>query len=220
MSDATLTVFAGPSAYGLPGELRLPQVRWLPPAARGDVDKLVDRVQGGVLILCDGVFDVAAAVSHSELCHALDRGWEVWGVSSLGAIRAWEMRGEGMHGFGQVYEMFGQTSDFTDDEMGLLHFPEEPFFPVTEALVNVRVALREHGPCCGIDASVGTRLVDHLRSMWFGERSEEVIHRFLVVEEGLPAESVGKWLALMRATRVKHRDLAGLLAMRPWEPRA
>jgi hypothetical protein len=35
-------------------------------------------------------------------------------VSSLSAIRAFELRDEVMHGFG----------NFTDDEMCLLHFPE------------------------------------------------------------------------------------------------
>jgi hypothetical protein len=189
---------------------------WLPPAKRGSVERLVNGAEPGVLVLCDGLFDAVPAVSHAELCHALDSGWQVWGVASLGAIRAWELRGEGMRGFGDVYAMFERMPDLTDDEMCLVHCPEEPYFPVTEALINVRVALEEHGPACGIDAHAGARLVERLSALWFGDRGEALIQRVLVEDLGIASADCIRWLSWLRNNRVKNRDLARLLRQRPW----
>lgn len=216
MSGEQVTLLAGPSTHGLPDELRRAGMRWLPPARRGDIERIVAVDRPGVLVLCDGVFDAVPAVSHAELCLALDSGWQVWGVSSLGAIRAWELRGEGMRGFGRVYSMFEQLPEFSDDEMCLLHCPEEPFFPVTEALVNVRVALLEHGPACGIDAGVAAHLVGRLAALWFGERSEALIRHILVEEAGIARGDAECWLQRLRGSRIKNRDLAELLRARPW----
>jgi hypothetical protein len=121
-----------------------------------------------------------------------------------------------MKGYGRVYSMFARLPDFTDDEMCLLHFPEEPYFPVTEALVNVRVALEEHGAVCGIGPDTGLRLVDRLGGLWFGDRSESLIRCILVDEEGVAANAVEAWLRLLRCSRVKNRDLSGLLRASPW----
>jgi len=216
MSGPQVTLMAGPSAHGLDAPLR-GGLRWLPPARRGDVQRLVAGGPPGVLVLCDGVFDAVPAVSHAELCAALDAGWQVWGVSSLGAIRAWELRGEGMRGFGQVYAMFERLPDFRDDEMCLLHCPEEPFFPVTEALVNVRVALQEHGAACGIAPAAAAHLVQRLAGLWFGERSEELIRHILVDEAGVAGGDAERWLARLAGSRIKNRDLAALLRERPWQ---
>ena len=210
-------LFAGPSTHGLPAALLPPANDWLPPARRGDMDRLVDRHAPGVVVLCDGVFDAVPAVSHAELCRALDEGWQVWGVASLGAIRAWELRGEGMRGHGRVYSMFERDPDFRDDEMCLLHCPEAPYFPVTEALVNVRVALQEHGAACGISDDAAARLVDRLGALWFGDRSEALMREILVGEAGIAPAQVERWLQRLQGSRVKNRDLADLLRERPWE---
>jgi len=216
MSCTPVTLFGGPSTHGLPIELRAAVDHWLPPARRGDVQRLVDGQQPAVIVLCDGLFDAVPAVSHAELCEALDAGWQVWGVSSLGAIRAWELRGEGMRGYGDVYAMFGRLPDLTDDEMCLLHCPEEPYFPVTEALINVRFALEEQGAACGIDERTGDRLIARMSMLWFGERSTALIRSTLVDEFGVAGADCDRWLAWLSEHRVKNRDLANMLRERPW----
>ncbi len=216
MPEALL--FAGPSACGVdPALFAAAGVRLLPPVRRGDVDRIV-RCQGepGVLVVCDGVFQVAPAVSHAELCAALDAGWQVWGVSSLGAIRAHELRAEGMRGFGHVYEQFARFDDFTDDEMCLIHVPDPPYFPVTEALVNVRHALAQRGREDGIDAAAAQALVDGLRALWFGDRTPARIRELLVAAIGVAPARADRFLAWLRQNRVKTLDLERLLARRPW----
>ena len=211
-------VFAGPSTCGMAASLREdPTLDWRPPARRGDVQALLAQsAPPGVVVVCDGVFQVAPAVSHAELCAALDAGWQVWGVSSLGAIRAHELRAEGMRGFGHVYEQFARFDDFTDDEMCLIHVPDPPYFPVTEALVNVRHALAQRGREDGIDAAAAQALVDGLRALWFGDRTPARIRELLVAAIGVAPARADRFLAWLRQNRVKTQDLERLLARRPW----
>ena len=219
MPEAVL--FAGPSAWGLPPACRQDEaIAWRPPVRRGDIDRLLaESAEPGVIIVCDGVFKVAAAVSHQELCRALDAGRQVWGVSSLGAIRAYELRHEGMLGFGAVHAMFDRFEDFTDDEMCLLHFPEPPYFPVSEALVNLRHALEQRATVLGISRAGAEETLARLRALWFGDRTEERIRSVMVGAVGIDERSVTALLDWLKQHRVKTTDLERLLATRPWRGR-
>jgi len=211
------TLFAGPSTHGLDRAVLLRDgVRLCPPARRGDVDRLVGAASTpGVLVICDGVFQSVPAVSHAELCAAIDAGWQVWGVSSVGAIRAFELRDEGMRGFGYVYEQLARQEDFTDDEMCLLHFPEDPWFPLTEALVNLRHALEVRGAALGICLDAGACALATLSRAWFGDRTPEFMQAALV-DAGVPAPDAQALLAWTAANRVKSLDLQRLMRARPW----
>jgi hypothetical protein len=214
---AEVTLFAGPSTYGLERAALLQDgVQLRPPVRRGDVDRLVEaEATPGVLVICDGVFQSVPAVSHAELCAAIDAGWQVWGVSSIGAIRAFELRDEGMRGFGYVYEQLSRHADFTDDEMCLLHFPEDPWFPLTEALVNLRHALDVRGAALGISVDAAARALAPLSRAWFGDRTPEFMHAALV-DAGVPAPDAQALLAWTAANRVKSLDLRRLMQVRPW----
>ena len=114
------------------------QVR--PPAKRGDVAAVTRTRRPGVLVLVDGVFQNALSVGHAELREALNLGWEVWGLSSMGAIRAREMHVLGMRGWGRVFETFMAPGDFQDDEVALLHGAEKPYVALSEPLIHLRAA--------------------------------------------------------------------------------
>jgi hypothetical protein len=214
---AEVTLFAGPSTHGLDRAALLQGgVRLRPPVRRGDVEALVAAAPApGVVVICDGVFQSVPAVSHAELCRAIDAGWQVWGVSSIGAIRAFELRGEGMHGFGHVYERLSRHEDFTDDEMCLLHFPEDPWFPLTEALVNLRYAVDVRGDALGLAPDATARALAALSRAWFGDRTPEFM-RAALVEAGVPARDADTLLAWTAANRVKSLDLWQLMQARPW----
>ena len=218
MTEAVL--FAGPSAYGIAQEhIAAAGVQVRPPVRRDDVRRLIDDVdEPGVIIVCDGVFQVAAAVSHAELCEAVDTGWQVWGVSSIGAIRAHELRRDGMRGFGRVHAMFSEFSDFADDEMCLLHVPEPPWFPVTEALVNVRHALDCCGPELGIRESSAQALLEALRALWFGDRTRQRIRGLMIGEASCDERQADALLNWLSTHRLKTMDLERMLSERPWLP--
>ncbi len=214
-----MVLFVGPSAHGLaPGLLAGAGVQVRPPAGRGDILQLLEQAPApGVLVLCDGVFQSQPAVAHAELCAALDAGWMVWGVSSLGAIRAHELRHEGMRGSGWVYQQFERHADFRDDEMCLLHFPEPPWFPVSEALVNVRYALQRRGPALGISELSAARLLAALGGLWFGDRTLARLRELMAADRAIPAGSAERLCAWLEPHRIKTLDLARLLARRPWQ---
>lgn len=215
---ALVNLFVGPTSYGLPAQCLVDQgLRVLPPVQRGDIETLVHQTTGrGVIVVCDGVFQSAPAVSHAELCLALDARWDVWGVASIGAIRAVEMRAEGMRGFGQVHAMLRRDADFADDEMCHLHFPEAPYFPVSEPLVNLRYALARQAPRLGISEKAVERTVAGLRAFWFGDRTLEQMRATMVGPARVApskADAVLEWLV---QHRVKTMDLRRLLMRRPW----
>ena len=211
-------LFAGPSTYGLTAAaLGAPQVQWLPPVRRGDIDRLREREAApGVMVIADGVFQCEPAVSHAEIVRALDAGWQVWGVASLGAIRAHEVRDHGMRGFGWVHALFQRCPDLADDELCLLHAPQEPWFPLTEPLVNLRYALEMQGEALGIDSAAAARLLAGARELWFGDRDRAALRRLMHEAAGLDetrSAALWQWLT---THRVKTLDLAALMSRRPW----
>jgi len=213
-----VTLYAGPSSYGLDAAaLGAPPVEWLPPVRRGDIDRLRERrTEPGVIVIADGVFQCAPAVSHAEIVRALHAGWLVWGVASLGAIRAYELREQGMRGFGWVHALFERVPDLADDELCLLHAPQEPWFPLSEPLVNLRYALEMQGAALGITPAASARLLAAARERWFGERDENTLRGLMRSAAGLDeARSAALWRWLV-AHRVKTLDLAALMSRRPW----
>jgi hypothetical protein len=147
---ARTAVFVGPT---LPAERvakLVPGALVLPPAAKGDVLRLLARTQGLVAIgLIDGYFETVPAVQHKEILLALESGVHVFGGASLGALRAAELEPFGMRGVGRVFEWF-QTGELTDDdEVAVSHAPVEMGFrELSEAMVSVRdrvLRAREEG---------------------------------------------------------------------------
>ena len=169
------------------------------------------------VVICDGVFQTEPAVSHREICDALDAGWQIWGVSSLGAIRAAEMAHLGMHGFGYVYDKFAGDPDFCDDEACLLYFPESPYFPVSEPLVNLRFAFESFGGEFGISADQAASIISYLRTLWFGDRTRELMTS-LLRESGSTDSCVSAFMSKLKKRPRKQQDLAELLSARPWLP--
>jgi hypothetical protein len=216
MRDVTL--FVGPTAPASPGRSLMRRgVRLQPPARRGDIERLVASSEPAVVVICDGVFESEPAVSHAEICAALDAGWLVWGVSSIGAIRAFELRHEGMQGFGYVHAQFDRFVDFTDDEMCLLHVPGPPYLALSEPLVNLRFALERKKAAFEISDESERCLLSALRELWFGERTEERIRQLMLETAGFERRCASRLLAWLRLHRVKTLDLLELMARRPWD---
>lgn len=227
MSETARAVcFAGPSARGIdPAHFEAAGLERLPPVRRGDVARLVQQAQAsgsppGVIVVADGVFHAEPAVSHAELCEAIDAGWRVWGVSSLGAIRAFELRDAGMQGFGEVHARFvrahARGEDYPDDELCLMHLPAPGYEPLSEALVNVRDALERHAEAWGLSPSTTGALLSDLAGRWYGDRTPALLEAWLVAHAGHAPAASAALAAALAADPVKTRDLRDLLRQRPW----
>ncbi len=209
-------LFAGPSTFRLADEL-LTQSGMVvyPPAKRGDIAALTGScAEPCTVILADGIFHSELAVGHVELREAISQGWDVWGVSSMGAIRASEMHHLGMKGYGRVFELFAADVDFSDDEVALLHAPMPPYFPITEPLVHTRFLIDHlHGSnLLGGDAAAA--IIASLKARWFGFRTEELLEKLLCEMGGLDLPACKSALQLREQFRVKNQDLANLLLER------
>jgi hypothetical protein len=211
-------LFAGPTlarAQAMRPELDLGAVEVQPPIQRGDLPRLARAAAPGVFVIVDGLFHHTLPVGHAEIRQALGAGWQVWGLSSMGAIRAREMRHLGMRGYGEVYALYCQDGvDFRDDEVTLLHDPDPPFREISEPLVHLRFALahlRDRGALAGADHDA---IIGELMEMWFGERTLGWLRERL--RPCCPDEAVVECFRSFDRFRCKPLDLLKFMDERPW----
>ena len=192
------------------------------PVRRHDIERLAESTSApGVLVIVDGAFHGTLAVGHAEIRDALARGFRVWGLSSMGAIRAREMAPLGVRGFGSVYERFSQDDDFQDDEVALLHERAAPYRPVTEPLVHLRAAIAHLVSRGLVGADDARDVVSDLKSRWYGERTVRgTLHALTRVARGKDAAStIARELADFDRFRMKTLDLVRFHEERPWVAR-
>jgi hypothetical protein len=193
-------------------------VRLRPPIKRRDLSSFLAKARRrrpGVVCIVDGVFHDRLAVGHAEIRETLERGWRVWGLCSMGAIRAREMQPLGMRGFGRVYELFNGSGDFQDDEVALLHEPTAPYRPMSEPLVHLRAAL-DHLVKSGLLASSASMAVaQSLKRSWFGDRTIEAMLGELR-QRGVELSPIQTELRDFARFRLKTIDLEEFLECAPW----
>lgn len=144
----TRCIFLGPS-------LPIAQARaicdgvYLPPARQGDILLALRDHQPHAIALIDGFFEQVPAVWHKEILWALRQGVVVVGGSSMGALRAAELSQFGMVGVGKIFEAyrsgcfppFDQELFEDDDEVAVVHGPQETNYAGTVAMVDIRTSL-------------------------------------------------------------------------------
>jgi hypothetical protein len=210
-------MFVGPTLNGGATLAKERGVKLLPPVKRGDVERLVSTRRPGVMAIVDGQFHQCLSVGHAEIRFAIAEGWQVWGLSSMGAIRACEMRHMGMRGFGEVYEWFCRDEDFRDDEVALTHAPTSPYIALSEPLVHIRVWLRELVKLRLLTATHERRLLKELMSLWFGERTLSRVRTMVLALVPARAKEIDQTLANFDRFRLKSHDLSNFLRDQPWK---
>ncbi len=214
-------MFAGPTlarALAIRPELPLDDIVILPPVKRGDVPRVVQGAKRpGVLAVVDGYFHLAnLAVGHLELRFALAQDWQVWGLSSMGAIRAAEMVSLGMRGFGDVFASFRDDPEFRDDEVALLHEPTEPYRELSEPLVHLRAALADLGQRGALDEADRCAVLEQLMGSWFGDRTLKRFRELVLLRRPSLASELEGWWTNFDRFRLKALDLVRFLEQKPW----
>jgi hypothetical protein len=206
-------IFAGPS---LPSASRLaaePAIEWRPPVRQGDLYRAA--LTGPAVIgVIDGYFESVPTVWHKEILWAMAQGIHVFGAASIGALRAAELDAFGMRGIGRIYEAFRDGILEDDDEVAVLHGPEELGYPpLTEAMVNIRATLDDAVRCGILVPGTAARLTGIAKSLFYKERTcEAVLNR--AAASGLPATSLRDLAAWLPSNRIdqKRRDAEALVA--------
>lgn len=135
-------VFLGPSLPLSETQNILPNAAYHAPVRCGDMIKAL-RLHPKTIVIIDGFFEQTAAVWHKEILLALHFGIQVYGASSMGALRAAELAPYGMIGVGQVFEWYRDAVIIDDDEVALVHANDDSFRTSLTPMVNVRATLSQ-----------------------------------------------------------------------------
>ncbi len=144
---------------------------YLPPAAQGDV-YLAVRDGAQIIGIVDGYFQGVPSVWHKEILWAMSQGVHVFGSASMGALRAAELHTFGMHGIGEIFAHFRDGMLTDDDEVAVLHGPEEMCYRAqTVPLVNIRATLRLAQEQQVINHKVHNLMIEAASGLFYWQRS-------------------------------------------------
>ncbi|OWQ85747.1 hypothetical protein CDN99_21995 [Roseateles aquatilis] len=213
-------VFAGPSLFGTGlAPASTPYIEWLAPARRGDVEQLKDNIdEPGTIGLADGTFHTYPSVSHVEIRDAIGNGWKVFGLCSMGAIRAAEMQHMGVHPWGRVAEHFCRHPETPDDEVALVHGDEIPFVPLSEPLVHIREFLLHMERAAVLHSDQAAEVAAYFSGVWYGERTLEALRESLLSILGVAElpQIAAQALSNFSRFRLKQADLISFVSQQPW----
>ncbi|MCI4239268.1 TfuA-related McrA-glycine thioamidation protein [Dickeya dianthicola] len=217
MPSQKLFLFIGPTSYGLSlDEVITEETMVLPPVRRGDIQTLIESESPATIVIVDGTYHAYPAVSHVEIKNALKQGWNVWGMSSMGALRAAEMYTLGMRGYGSVFQRFVQDKDLPDDYVALVHGTESPWFPVSEPLVHIEYLLQEAVRSSVIPSEMHEQLMHEMRNMWFGYRTLKYLRDKTCTLPTQQRESFNAMLDRINDYRLKSMDVMDFFQQKPF----
>lgn len=213
--ESPTILFAGPSLRPeLRRRIEKEDIRLSPPVRRFDIPLLLKEGFRGTLIIVDGYFYQDMSVGHAEIRGAIDAGCHVFGLSSMGAIRAYELKDWGMAGFGKVYEWFFRMDDFQDDEVALLHESDEPFRSMSEPLIHIRECLGDLIDSGAASKEEADKVLTAMKEQFFGTRTLDRLSAYLEAFTRADAKMVIKGF---ERYRIKHSDLEDFIRLRVWE---
>jgi hypothetical protein len=188
-------VFVGPS---LPPAFRPvdPAVEWRPPVKQGEVYEAALSYPA-IIGVIDGYFEVTPSVWHKEILWAMTQGIHVYGSASMGALRAAELHPFGMKGVGRIFEAYRDGVLFDDDEIAVLHGPQELGYPaVTEAMVNIRATLEKAVAEGVLDGWLVALLTEIGKALFYKQRGWDAILRFANASglPPMPLDDLAAWL--------------------------
>ena len=132
-------VFLGPS-LSIEKARKIINAEFLPPAKKGDFIKLSLTSEKKIIILIDGVFLQDYPPTPIEVFQVVNKNnFQVYGASSLGALRAVELEKFGMNGYGRVFELFKKDIINSDDEVAVTF--DNSYNLLSEAMIDIRYNL-------------------------------------------------------------------------------
>lgn len=141
------------------------------PIRRGDLDAVLREPDPPRHVgIVDGEFLQALAVTPKEVVRALDCGVRVYGASSIGALRAAECAPFGMVGVGRIFNLYASGKLDADDEVAVTHDPLT-FRPLSEAMVNMRIALEAAVAAGIVLPATGKKAIAAAKSLYFPSRT-------------------------------------------------
>jgi len=199
-------IFAGPSMHGC--KVALPQ--WMDvkgPCKQSDILRICVEEDCERIVIADGLYKGIPAPWHKEILIAIERGIAVYGVSSLGALRAAEIESFGMKGYGRVYDYFRR--DLRDDsDVALLHSgKDQDWKPQTVAYVEIYFWLLDATHRGIITPKEHERLSMEIKQIYFEERTMRRVERCLRGTLSLERIEALRYMYISQ----KQKDFEGLI---------
>lgn len=199
-------VFLGPS-LPLSEAAAIAVADFRPPVRRGDLASVdPDRL----VVIIDGEFDQSFSVSLNEILRLIDLGATVIGAASMGALRAAELKREGMIGHGLIFEAYCSGQIEGDDEVAVSYCPLS-LEPRTIPLVNVRFWLDRLQAAGWISSLEHSALLRRARRIFYAHRTPERLDEFLEASLGKSRLAAIRAAGLGEIADMKSADARGAL---------
>ena len=98
-------------------------------------------------------------------------GFNVYGCSSMGALRAAELSAFGMEGRGEIFSRYAAGEWEDDDEVALIHAPAPlRYQPISRAMVDLRHDLQRACEESIISRAQAEQIAGALKRLWYPHR--------------------------------------------------
>lgn len=144
---------------------------YLPPVEQAGLLSAITTHRPDVIGIIDGLFGQSLSVWHKEILYALKQGIQVFGASSMGALRAAETCDFGAIGIGEIFRMYrtGEIND--DDEVALVHGSSDTGYKnISEPMVNIRKTFELARNSEIIDKAVCQEFIDTAKALYYPDR--------------------------------------------------
>ena len=148
----------------------------LGPVSQGDVLKVYKEFKPTHIAIIDGYFENVPSVWHKEILYVMSQGVKLYGAASMGALRSAELYPFGMKGVGKIFNMYCSGEIEDDDEVAVLHGPEELGFPaISDAMINLRLTLQRAEMEKVLTANDMRHGIDFMKSLFYKHRSRHTL---------------------------------------------
>ena len=176
------------------------------PIKRGDLGQAL-KENPDIIAIIDGVFHQNSAVGHKEILSAIDKGIEVYGASSMGALRASELDSLGMTGVGYVYSQYANGIVDSDDDVAVM-LDSETLEALSVPLINMKYVFENAVSENVITEAEKDELLKIAKNTYYPKRN----YSYTLNKSGLDAETKDLLIDFIRTSPdIKKEDAKKLL---------
>jgi hypothetical protein len=182
------------------------EVIYKKPIKRGDLS-LALKENPHIIAIIDGVFHQNSAVGHKEILNVMKNGIEVYGASSMGALRASELDSLGMVGVGYCYEQYASGNVDSDDEVAVM-LDSESLEALSIPLISMRYVFDNAVTENIISESEKDELLNIAKKTFYPKRN----YGQTLAESNLDNDKKGNLINFIRESKdIKKEDAKDLL---------
>ncbi|MBR5953845.1 MAG: TfuA-related McrA-glycine thioamidation protein [Methanobrevibacter sp.] len=176
------------------------------PIQRGDLGQAL-KEHPDIIGIIDGVFHQNSAVGHKEILNAMKSGIQVFGASSMGALRASELDTLGMTGIGYVYGQYASGEVDSDDDVAVM-LDSETLEALSEPLINMKYVFTNAAAEGIITDDEKDELLSIAKKTFYPKRN----YAQTLAQSSLDSETKGKLIDFIRTSPdIKKEDAKELL---------